>query len=113
MEKAFKKLVKKELKRIRIEEALKEISGRLTRIEKALKTRPAAKIERKQTVSATNEIMAVIKDSGKSGCDYGHIFMMTGRDEKQVRNVIYRLTKLGKICKPARGIYADAVWGSF
>jgi len=56
------------------------------------------------TPSATNAVLKVIKRH-KKGVDIPRLKAKTGFDDKKIRNILYRETKLGKIKRKGRGIY--------
>ncbi len=55
-------------------------------------------------VSATNVVLDTIKRS-KKGADFASLQAKTGFDEKKLRNIIFRLHKLGEIRRISRGVY--------
>ena len=57
--------------------------------------------------SATNEVLAVIQDFA-NGVKVAEIKDITGFEEKKLRNIIYRLHKIGKIKRINRGTYTAA-----
>jgi hypothetical protein len=44
----------------------------------------------------------------KQGVNFAEIQSRTGFEEKKLRNIIFRLTKMGKIARKARGVYISA-----
>ena len=54
--------------------------------------------------SATAVVLESIKRS-KKGADFATLQAKTGFDEKKLRNIIFRLNKLGKIKRVGRGLY--------
>ncbi|MDY6906156.1 MAG: hypothetical protein SWH61_15905 [Thermodesulfobacteriota bacterium] len=56
-------------------------------------------------MSATNVVLDTIKRS-KKGADIASLQTKTGFDEKKLRNIIFRLHKLGQIQRVQRGVYA-------
>ena len=57
--------------------------------------------------SATSVVLEAIKKS-RSGADMNYIQSKTGYDEKKLRNIVFRLNKLGKIKRAGRGKYVGA-----
>ncbi|MDY6824389.1 MAG: hypothetical protein SWH68_11435 [Thermodesulfobacteriota bacterium] len=55
-------------------------------------------------MSATNVVLDAIKRS-KKGTDIAALQTKTGFDEKKLRNIIFRLHKLGEIQRMKRGVY--------
>jgi hypothetical protein len=62
---------------------------------------------RKTALTAIDVVLAAIKRS-KQGIDFATIQTKTGFDEKKIRNIIFRLNKIGKIKRKSRGIYIAA-----
>ncbi len=61
----------------------------------------------KPALTAINVVLDVIKRS-KQGIGFAAIQAKTGFDEKKIRNIIFRLNKIGKIKRKSRGIYIAA-----
>ena len=59
---------------------------------------------RKTTLTAMDMVLDAIKRS-KQGIGFTAIQTKTGFDEKKIRNIIFRLNKIGKIKRQSRGIY--------
>jgi hypothetical protein len=59
---------------------------------------------RKTALTAIDVVLDAIKRS-KQGADFATIQTKTGFDEKKIRNIIFRLNKIGKIKRKSRGIY--------
>ena len=59
---------------------------------------------RKTALTAIDVVLDAIKRS-KQGTDFATIQAKTGFDEKKIRNIIFRLNKIGKINRKSRGIY--------
>ena len=62
---------------------------------------------RKTAVTAVDMVFETIKRSRK-GLGFADIQAKTGFGEKKIRNIIFRLNKLGKIKRKSRGIYVAA-----
>ena len=62
---------------------------------------------RKTAVTAVDLVFDVIKRSRK-GLSFADIQAKTGFGEKKIRNIIFRLNKIGKIKRKSRGIYVVA-----
>jgi DNA-binding transcriptional regulator PaaX len=58
-------------------------------------------------MTAIGVVLDAIKRS-KQGIDFAAIQAKTGFDEKKIRNIIFRLNKIGKIKRKSRGIYIAA-----
>ena len=91
------------------------LNARLDRIERLLMNAEAGKARRnmpnrtggRQILNtASDTVMDVIR-SHKDGIGFGDIQMRTGFGEKKLRNIIFRLNKMGKIKRKSRGIYTD------
>jgi len=61
----------------------------------------------KTALTAIDVVLDAIKRS-KQGIGFAAIQEMTGFDEKKIRNIIFRLNKIGKITRKSRGIYIAA-----
>jgi hypothetical protein len=91
------------------------ILAKLDRIENMLRTSGAvgpytvkSRISRrKTTLTAIDIVYDVIKRSRK-GLGFSDIQAKTGFGDKKIRNIIFRLNKIGKIKRKSRGIYIAA-----
>jgi len=95
-----------------------KLNAKIDRLEKMIKKSAAAKpLRAKQTrtaqsrktggarrMSATSVVLSSIKRSRK-GADFATLQVRTGFDEKKLRNIIFRLHKLGKVKRVSRGLY--------
>jgi hypothetical protein len=61
----------------------------------------------KNAVTAVDMVFDVIKRSRK-GLGFTEIQAKTGFGDKKIRNIIFRLNKIGKIKRKSRGIYVAA-----
>lgn len=59
---------------------------------------------RKTTVTASDQVIEVVKRF-KLGVSFADIQSRTGFGDKKLRNIIFRLNKLGRIQRKSRGIY--------
>ena len=59
---------------------------------------------RKSAVTAVDIVFDVIKRS-RQGLGFSDIQAKTGFGDKKIRNIIFRLNKIGKIKRKSRGIY--------
>jgi hypothetical protein len=62
---------------------------------------------RKTAVTAVDIVFDVIKHS-RNGIGFADIQAKTGFGDKKIRNIIFRLNKIGKIKRKKRGIYLSA-----
>jgi hypothetical protein len=62
---------------------------------------------RKTAVTAVDIVFDVIKRS-RNGAGFADIQAKTGFGDKKIRNIIFRLNKIGKIKRQKRGIYIAA-----
>ena len=62
---------------------------------------------RRTTQTAIDVVLDAIKRS-RQGIGFAAIQAKTGFDEKKIRNIIFRLNKIGKIKRKSRGIYIAA-----
>lgn len=72
----------------------------------AAKKKPVAK-KKTATPTATDKVANIIKRS-KKGVDAPTLMKKAGLADKTVRNILFRLSKLGKIKRSSRGIYVAA-----
>ena len=90
-----------------------KLQARLDRIERLLKSESsrsrnavtkARGSSKGASVTALDTVFGVIKRS-RNGSSFKDIQVKTGFDDKKIRNVIFRLNKMGKIKRKSRGIY--------
>lgn len=89
-----------------------KLIARLDRIENLIKASvtavphsvKAGAYHRKTGLTAIDTVFDVIKMSRK-GLGFAEIQAKTGFGEKKIRNIIFRLNKIGKITRKSRGIY--------
>ncbi len=62
---------------------------------------------RKNAVTAVDMVLDVIKRS-RQGLGFAEIQAKTGFGDKKIRNIIFRLNKIGKIKRKSRGLYVAA-----
>jgi len=62
---------------------------------------------RRTALSAVDIVLDTIKQS-RQGLGFAEIQAKTGFDGKKIRNIIFRLNKIGKIKRKRRGIYIAA-----
>ncbi|MBU2489310.1 MAG: hypothetical protein KKA60_07960 [Proteobacteria bacterium] len=58
-----------------------------------------------RTMTASDVVEEVIRSQGSEGASFTTIRDQTGFDDKKLRNIIFRLNKLGRISRKARGVY--------
>ncbi len=61
-------------------------------------------IKKAKTITATEEVFSVIKSCTK-GANFKKIKETTQYEDKRIRNIVFRLEKLGKIKRVKRGVY--------
>jgi uncharacterized Ntn-hydrolase superfamily protein len=87
---------------------VEKLLARLDRLESLLMAAPAAGRakgpQRRATVPAADAVLDAIKRS-KQGLKFVDIRAKTGFADKKIRNIIFRLNKLGKIKRHSRGVY--------
>ncbi len=73
----------------------------------SLGARPAAQDPEAENESATASdiVLSVIREAGPEGASFTLIKEKTGFADKKLRNIIFRLNKLGKITRKGRGTY--------
>lgn len=88
-----------------LEKSIKEVlvAPQKTTRNKAPKKKKASPAKQ----SASDTVLDVITDA-KTGINFSQIKAKTGFEDKKLRNIIYRLGKLGKIKNKKRGIYIPA-----
>ncbi len=82
----------------RLEKIIKMSSG------KGLIAADRARLLDRTEMTASGTVLKVIKNSRK-GADFAKIQAKTGFEDKKLRNIIFRLNKIGKIKRRSRGIY--------
>ena len=65
------------------------------------------KTARKTTLTPSDMVLNVVKRF-KNGAGFAQIQERTGFEDKKLRNIIFRLHKMGKIVRKSRGIYVIA-----
>lgn len=58
-------------------------------------------------MTASGTVLKVIKNS-RNGADFAKIQAKTGFEDKKLRNIIFRLNKIGRIKRKTRGVYIAA-----
>jgi hypothetical protein len=87
-----------------------KLMARLARLESLIAAVPAvvpagrSKGARRKGVPAAEAVLETIKRS-KQGLKFADIQTKTGFADKKIRNIIFRLNKLGKIKRHSRGVY--------
>ena len=90
----------------RLEELVKNMSD--TRKSRRVGSRVSAKAKAasgRAGMAASDTVFNVIKRS-RRGIGFTDIKVKTGFDEKKLRNIVFRLDKLGRIKRVSRGVYA-------
>jgi hypothetical protein len=85
-----------------------KLMARLDRLESLLTASMAGSrvkgVRRRTTVAAADSVLDLIRRS-KQGLRFTDIQAKTGFADKKIRNIIFRLNKLGKIKRHSRGVY--------
>jgi hypothetical protein len=84
-----------------------KLMARLDRLESMIAAVPAGRsrsARRGKGVPAAEAVLETIKRS-KQGLKFADIQTKTGFADKKIRNIIFRLNKLGKIKRHSRGVY--------
>ena len=91
------------------------LSLRLDRIERLIINSAPSRARRSNTKNSTKSAAATASDNVleivgryKDGIGFSEIQLQSGYDQKKLRNIIFRLNKLGKIKRKQRGIYIEA-----
>ena len=95
---------------------VERIAARLDRIERLIisggsaknRKSPAGKPASKQPLNSASDVVLDIVRLYKDGVGFAQIQLQTGFGEKKLRNIIFRLNKLGKIKRKSRGIYIES-----
>jgi hypothetical protein len=95
---------------------VERIAERLDRIERLIvsggsaknRKSPASKSASKQPLNSASDVVLDIVRLYKDGVGFSQIQLQTGFGEKKLRNIIFRLNKLGKIKRKSRGIYIES-----
>ena len=74
---------------------------------KTAKKKPVAKKKAAAKLTATDQVVNIIKRS-KKGADVAGLIKKTGFGERTVRNILFKASKLGKINRAGRGVYVGA-----
>ena len=86
------------------------LNDRLDRLEKLIRALPprnrrtSGKNNGDSPQSATETVLDLIRRS-KTGIGIADVRAQTGYDDKKLRNIIFRLNKMGKIMRVSRGSY--------
>ncbi len=85
-----------------------KILSRLDRLEQIIKRTsgpmPKKSVKNRASAAASDMVVDIIRDF-KDGASFSDVQKITDFEEKKLRNIIYRLNKLGKIERIKRGIY--------
>jgi hypothetical protein len=81
----------------------RDTSGRRSRVF-AGRTAGRGPARNKSGATAYDKVLEVIKGYNQ-GVGFSEIQAETGFDEKKIRNIIFRLNKIGKIRRKSRGLY--------
>ncbi len=71
----------------------------------AAKTTPARK--KRSKLTATDKVLNIINKS-KKGVSVQALIKRTGFDKKKVANIVFRVSKMGKIKSVSKGVYVGA-----
>ena len=74
---------------------------------KAVAKKKGAAKKKTATLTATDQVLNIIKRS-KKGVDAPTLMKKTGFEDKKIRTILFRSSKQGKIKKAGRGIYVGA-----
>lgn len=89
---------------------VEKLITRLDRLESLITSTSAASagrgrgVRRRSSVPAAGAVLDAIKRS-RQGLKFADIQAKTGFADKKIRNIIFRLNKLGKIKRHSRGVY--------
>ena len=102
--------------RIPTRKDLEKLMDRIDKLEKTIKTKVAeagrirGRVGRKRDepgagMTASDLVEEVIRGAGDTGIGIPAIKDATGFEDKKLRNIIFRLNKLGRISRKSRGVY--------
>jgi hypothetical protein len=91
---------------------IEKVLSKIDRLEKLVKTSAAIsgrssgrnRISGRLGGSASDAVLEVIRGA-KNGIDFDGVQQRLGLEEKKLRNIIFRLNKLGRIKRKSRGMY--------
>lgn len=91
------------------------LNQRLDRIERLIVNAAPAKNRRQNNAKGSNKspntasdhVLEIVRRY-KDGVGFAEIQLQTGYGAKKLRNIIFRLNKIGKIKRKSRGIYIEA-----
>jgi len=94
---------------------IEKLSAQIDRLEKLIRQTsgrgyvPSAGKEKgdRSEMTASGTVLKVIKSS-RNGADFAKIQAKTGFEDKKLRNIIFRLNKIGRIKRKTRGVYIAA-----
>lgn len=96
---------------------IEKVSAKLDRLEKLMKQTSGKTLKTvggkdkevidKSEMTASGAVLKVIRNS-RQGADFARIQAKTGFEDKKLRNIIFRLNKIGKIERKTRGIYVSS-----
>ncbi|RJQ86386.1 MAG: hypothetical protein C4519_02070 [Desulfobacteraceae bacterium] len=88
------------------------LNARLDRIERLIVTSASGRGRRSNaaapgspTAETASDVVLNVVRRYQEGVDFAEIKLQTGFGEKKLRNILFRLHKLGKINRKSRGIY--------
>jgi hypothetical protein len=94
---------------------IEALNVRLDRIERLLMAGNAGKkrgaegrSEDKPAIATASDMVLDIIRHHNDGAGFAELRLQTGYGEKKLRNILFRLNKLGKIRRKSRGIYIKA-----
>jgi hypothetical protein len=95
---------------------IERLGARLDRIERLIVSGGPGKMRRnsggktgaKQPSHTASDVVLDVIRRYRDGVGFSDIRMQTGFAEKKLRNIIFRLTKLGRIKRKSRGIYIES-----
>ena len=95
---------------------IERLNQRLDRIERLIVNSGLSKSRRSNStnessgkqsaVTASDQVLEIVQRY-KNGVGFAEIKLQTGYGEKKLRNLIFRLNKMGKIKRKRRGIYIE------
>lgn len=91
-----------------------KLLARMDRLDKAIRSfelyakrrsTPSVKAADEKSITNSSDMALEVIKRFKKGVGFSEIQARTGFGEKKLRNIIYRLNKMGKIVRKERGVY--------
>lgn len=93
----------------RLVEKIENLENMMTQTQagKAVQVTPRIAKGPGKPMTASGQVLEVVKGF-KQGVDFARLQNKTGFEDKKLRNIIFRLNKIGKIQRKSRGLYVTS-----